>query len=114
MGCRNLTYYEKSASPLMVLPENDKVTVIVEYQNEFENGKVVQGWFTPDPAEQFLNPYLAMGRTKREEWELGLPATGWGSRISPVDGSKVWDVPKYFYRKTINERSWLYTLPRRF
>ncbi|NEN22632.1 hypothetical protein G3O08_03820 [Cryomorpha ignava] len=24
-------------------------------------------WFTPDPAEQFHNPYLAMGRTKREE-----------------------------------------------
>ncbi|NEN22634.1 hypothetical protein G3O08_03830 [Cryomorpha ignava] len=24
-------------------------------------------WFTPDPAEQFANPYLAMGRTKREE-----------------------------------------------
>ena len=24
-------------------------------------------WFTPDPAEQFHNPYLAMGTTKREE-----------------------------------------------
>ncbi|NEN25808.1 hypothetical protein G3O08_20165 [Cryomorpha ignava] len=61
MGYRKLTYYEKPALPLRVLPENDEVTVIILYRIELENGKVVQGWFTPDPAEQFSNPYLAMG-----------------------------------------------------
>ncbi|NEN25876.1 hypothetical protein G3O08_20505, partial [Cryomorpha ignava] len=54
-------YYEKPALPLRVLPENDEVRVIVVYRIELKNGKVVQGWFTPDPAEQFSNPYLAMG-----------------------------------------------------
>ncbi len=45
-------------------------------------------WFAPIPAEQFHNPYLAMGRTKREEslrWSdlaSGQPA---GEEVSFVD-----------------------------
>ncbi len=52
---------EKPASPLKVLPENVAITVIVVYSIRYNNENIVQGWFTPDPAEQFSNPYLGIG-----------------------------------------------------
>lgn len=61
MTAKKLTYYEKPASPLRLLPENDEATVMVVYSFRHDNENTVQGWFTPDPAEQFANPYLAMG-----------------------------------------------------
>jgi len=96
MGCKKLTYwneveirlrrdYEKPALPLRVLPENDQVTVIVVYSIRYDNAKVVQRWFTPDPAEQFANPHLAMG-------------------YNPVmyvdpDGEFVWMIPNIGYSR---------------
>src|SRR5690554_950777 len=61
MGCRKLTNYEKRATLLRMLPDNDEITVVVVYSIRYNNEKVVQGWWLLDPAEQFANPYLAMG-----------------------------------------------------
>ena len=90
MGCRKLAYYEKPASPLRVLPENDEVTVIIAYRIELDNGKVAQGWFVPDPAEQFSNPYLAMGNNPVQyvdpDGEFIFAAIGIGLAIGAISG----------------------------
>ena len=93
MGCRKLAYYEIPTSQLKVVPEESRSVVIIAYRIELENGKFAQRWFTPDPAEQFHNPYLAMGRTKRKEslWERdlasGQPA---GAAVMYVDPDGEW------------------------
>ncbi|NEN25806.1 hypothetical protein G3O08_20155 [Cryomorpha ignava] len=43
------------------MPKESSFVVIIAYRIELANGKVLQGWLLPDPAEQFHNPYLAMG-----------------------------------------------------
>lgn len=61
MAANILTYYENQAPQLRVVPEESRPVVIIAYRIELDNGNIVQEWFTPDPAEQFANPYLAMG-----------------------------------------------------
>ena len=39
----------------------------MNYVNAYTYDAQTIRWFAPDPSEQFHNPYLAMGRTKREE-----------------------------------------------
>jgi len=56
MGCQQLTYCEKPATPPRVQPDNEEITVVVVYSSRYNNEKVIQGWVLPDPAMQFSNP----------------------------------------------------------